>query len=310
MTYSAPLPNTGVILPVPGSGQAWEVAVFNANFTGVDNAIGADRDRLDDLEAKLVNNPLIPAGSSAARDGFYGTPASASARVALANSAPRWFNTDKGYQERYFAPVSDNAAPGYNTLYARGAGGWSPEGSGLVPVNWNVPSTLSGTTGFKADVNGNMLVLTGVTQAAFTNLFTADFAEYELHWNLSTNVASSPLLRVATAGVPDQGAAVYTNEWLAVGSAAVAASTTSTNAARLYKDAVSTAWSGRTRIIDPMDAARVTQFITDSHRTSGITIANSVHNTVGARDGISIVQETAAFLSGYVQLFGLAGGHN
>lgn len=123
MTYQAPLPNTGAILPVLGSGQAWEGSVYNGNFTGVDAAIGADRARLTTIEGKLVGNGLVPAGTTAARDGLYGVPSNAAARVALANSGARWFNTDNGYQERYFSPAADAGAVAWNSSKA---GGWAP----------------------------------------------------------------------------------------------------------------------------------------------------------------------------------------
>ena len=62
----------------------------------------------------VTNTPgLIPAGTTAQRDAYYGVPAAgapgAAARVALANKAPRWFNTDAGmnWEEQYFAATAD-----------------------------------------------------------------------------------------------------------------------------------------------------------------------------------------------------------
>lgn len=142
MTYSAPLPNTGVILPVPGSGQAWELPVFNANFTGVENAFVADRGRLSTIEGKIGNNGVIPAGSSAVRDGFYGVPASAAARVALAASGARWFNTDVMKEQVYYAKTGDAGAAANQTQPTQGWLVMAPSG-GLRLKGSNLPAGIT-----------------------------------------------------------------------------------------------------------------------------------------------------------------------
>lgn len=174
MSYQAPLPNTGVLLPVLGSGQAWEGSVYNGNFTGVENAIAADRSRLSSIEGKIGSNAVIPAGTSAARDGFYGVPASAAARVALANAVPRWFNTDKGWEEQYFATEGDAGAG----RFTRQFGGWYPSvTSGRVPLsNFTV-----GSVGGSITRDGGSVICNGaVTALGLNNCFTADFLDYEL----------------------------------------------------------------------------------------------------------------------------------
>ena len=70
-------------------------------------------------------------GTSAQRDGFYGVPTTDAQRVALANSVPIWFNTEKHCEETYLVP---NTLSGI-TVKALDPGapaGWYPL-SGLLP---------------------------------------------------------------------------------------------------------------------------------------------------------------------------------
>lgn len=50
MTYAAPTPTIGLTLPVPSSGQKFETTNVNGNFTLIDSAFNADRNRLGSLE--------------------------------------------------------------------------------------------------------------------------------------------------------------------------------------------------------------------------------------------------------------------
>lgn len=78
-------------------------------------------------------------GTSAQRDGFYGVPTTDAQRVALANSVPIWFNTQKGWKESYYAPSS---LPG---LTVRGLKSIAP--AGWYPVEGNGPKILLSSNG-------------------------------------------------------------------------------------------------------------------------------------------------------------------
>lgn len=67
-------------------------------------------------------------GTSAQRDGFYGVPATDAQKVALANSVPIWFNTEKGWEESYYAPSSIGTLT-VNSLLSDQPPGWYPTGS-------------------------------------------------------------------------------------------------------------------------------------------------------------------------------------
>lgn len=134
-------PNLSLTLAVPGTNEPFDTDAVNTNFTAIDTFAGvqvaadaAQSNRLDVIEkftnpqASSATVGVVPSGTTAQRDGFWGTPADAAARVALANKAARWFNTDTnfGFDQRYFAPTSDSATTGYLAQNARGGGGWLP----------------------------------------------------------------------------------------------------------------------------------------------------------------------------------------
>lgn len=310
MTYSAPLPNTGVILPIPGSGQAWEVAVHNGNFTGVENAITADRARIATVEGKIANNGVIPAGSTAARDGFYGVPASAAARIALANSAPRWFNTDKGYQERYFTSTADSATGGYNTLYARKTARWAPEGIGLIPINWPTP-ILSPGGATLVTVAGNTLTIasgTTATAVAFDGVLTDDFTQYQLDFNVyGQGVAGFAAIEFRSAGVPQVAAGSYTRQAMSAVGAAVSSSSI-TDVRAFLTASVAGGYSGTARIIDPAEASRVTVVGAQSWRGDANGFISTSH-VAALDDGLRIFSTGGGTIAGEFKLYGLGGGH-
>lgn len=93
-------------------------------------------------------------GTSAQRDAYWGSPSTGSTtpeqqnRAALANQAPRWYNTEKGYEEQYFAKTDDvGALPGFQAFNP----GWFPSGAGLVPqafVSYVPPKVVTLGAGF------------------------------------------------------------------------------------------------------------------------------------------------------------------
>jgi len=68
-------------------------------------------------------------GTTAQRDAYWGQPGTAAARVVLAKKGPLWYNTDKGWEEKYSALKGDSGAD----VNVAQAAGWYPSGSGVVP---------------------------------------------------------------------------------------------------------------------------------------------------------------------------------
>ena len=86
-----------------------ESDTVNALFSDFLNRIGVSVSAI--ISARV---PFV-AASGAARDSYFGVPATAAARVALQNRGARCTRTDKGYIEQYFAGKNDpttSANPG------------------------------------------------------------------------------------------------------------------------------------------------------------------------------------------------------
>jgi microcystin-dependent protein len=81
-------------------------------------------------------------GTTAERDTAYGTPATDTARVALAQQKIVWFNTDLGWEESFYA-VSGTAGLTVPGLVTGAVAGWYPTGRGPF-IKFNA------TTGFWA----------------------------------------------------------------------------------------------------------------------------------------------------------------
>jgi hypothetical protein len=297
MTYQAPLPNTGAILPVLGSGQAWEGSVYNGNFTGVDAAIGADRARLTTIEGKLVGNGLVPAGTTAARDGLYGVPSNAAARVALANTAPRWFNTDAGknYTQQYFAQDGD-AGAGVNTRTT--AGWYAAIDSGRVPLTGFTTAVTGGTL---TRDGGNVLLSGAVTSFSLNGCFTNDFQVYDIEADLLGSAGAQTFWRARNAG-SDTGWNWNRNRVEAAASMTVTQEVTQSAANFGRVDTLGGLID--LSIINPMDATRRTMSKGSGWDGSSIIQQNgSVALTAGAHDGLTIFVPAGSF-TGRVRLFG------
>jgi hypothetical protein len=299
MSYQAPLPNTGVLLPVLGSGQAWEGSVYNGNFTGVENAIAADRSRLSSIEGKIGSNAVIPAGTSAARDGFYGVPASAAARVALANAVPRWFNTDKGWEEQYFATEGDAGAG----RFTRQFGGWYPSvTSGRVPLSIFTTANSGGTV----TRDGGSVTINGACNTiAFNNVFTTDFLDYEFEIEVF-GTAADLLWRSRLAGADDSTSIYNRNRFT---------SNSNSTSQSLAETAQNAGAAGRIDTADPGSILlRVRQpFIAGSKtatRGHGLDsgnyqqITSSFKTAAASHDGITFFVAAGSF-QGRIKAFGI-----
>lgn len=209
-------PNLGLTLAVPGSNEPFDTAVVNANFEAIDDEVGSQRadstttdTRLDTIEKftnPTVANPTMgisPAGTSAQRDGLYGVPADAAARVALANKAPRWFNTEKGYEQQYFAATADaGSGP-----FSRTTAGWQAaiSNGGHIPLR---PPTVTNSGGsFVRD--GGAIAFTNVTELRVDGIFTSDFRDYLMIVEAQPGASATPTMRLRQSGVDYASAGAY-----------------------------------------------------------------------------------------------------
>lgn len=94
-------------------------------------------------------------GTTAARDLLFTPPTTDTERVALANRKIRWYNTDLGWEESYYAPtgLAGLTAQG---LVAGTASGWYPTGEGPYAVYEPTTTFLASTGSYLGNWhNGN-----------------------------------------------------------------------------------------------------------------------------------------------------------
>ncbi|QGJ95261.1 minor tail protein [Microbacterium phage Jayden] len=91
------------------------------------------------LERRLAASGYSPphevqyAGSTVERDAYFGIPATAAERAALANRSVTWYNTDFGWEESYYA-VTGTAGLTALGLAVGVAPGWYPVGEGPFSI--------------------------------------------------------------------------------------------------------------------------------------------------------------------------------
>lgn len=207
-------PNLALTLAVPGSNEPFSTSVVNANFTAIDTEVGTQRSTDSSQNARLAviedltlptasgaNVGVVPKGTTAERDAFWGTAATGADRVTLANKWPRWLNTDKGWVEQYFAQHDD---PSVGTAPAKKVFGWKPAmTAGRVPIhNFSVAAS---NTPANVKKYGTTVELIGTSSAiVLDNVFTADFDEYEIEFEITgvtANLNVQFLLRAAGANL-------------------------------------------------------------------------------------------------------------
>lgn len=106
-----------------------------------------DRARMTSIEGALAVRSFV-ASSSGARDTHWGTPADATARLALQNLAATTIRTDTGITERYYAGLTD----GGSNPFGRAVAGWYPVESQWIswtaaPTNFTIGT--GGSASFK-----------------------------------------------------------------------------------------------------------------------------------------------------------------
>lgn len=187
MSQQPPTPNIGLVLPVPNSGQPWRTTDYNTLFTTIDTAFGADRTRLSTLEGSVdpagIGSKGIPAGSTSARDAFWGIPSDDPGGLALQQKGARWFNTDLGREESYYGKY--DASTNKTGWLARG---WQP----TVTTGWNLirPGSVAGS-GVSISAEG-AVALAAAASASVNNAFWGLFTEYLVELNLNTLSGATP----------------------------------------------------------------------------------------------------------------------
>ena len=121
-------------------------------------------------------------GTTAQRNAYFGTPLAAD-RAALANTIPLWYNTDKGFEEQYFAQFDDAGVTA--TTPVKKVFGWKPASkNGRVALS--VFSVASSDSPANVKKYGSTVELTGTSSAiVLDNVFTADFDEYEIEFEIT-----------------------------------------------------------------------------------------------------------------------------
>lgn len=143
----------------------------------------------------------IPVGNTALRDLLWPTPATAPARVALSNTVPRFFNTDKGYEQQYFAQFDD---AGVGTAPARETHGWGPARSGALHLLDRYTVSSAGGTVTK---KGALITFSGTNTVNIDGVLTSDFDDYLVQVDIDSASADfTGRLRFRNGGVTDVSA--------------------------------------------------------------------------------------------------------
>lgn len=156
---------------------------------------------------------LVGSGTTAQRDIVFPTPGTAAARVSLAAKPARWFNTEKGWEEQYFAGEADAGAG----RFAKTVPGWYPSVNvGRVPIR---PGSIA-VTGGSGSMNGGQIVFSGSSTITVNNVFSTDFEAYEIEIQVISALADSGMtVNLRNAGVTDTTLANYALNYFEVSGA-------------------------------------------------------------------------------------------
>lgn len=138
----------------------------------------------------------VMAGNTALRDLLFPTPGTPAGRVTLANTYPRFFNKDKGYEQQYFAQFDD---AGVGTAPAKTVHGWGAAMHlGLVPLKPTSVAVGSGT----GVLHGGKVEYAGASSVSLNGIFSADFTNYEVIIDNDTAAGDAGVtMRMRVAGV-------------------------------------------------------------------------------------------------------------
>lgn len=294
--------STGTYLP----DETADIDRINENFVKADNAFIADRARLTDIEKYTkstgANNGVVPAGTTAQRNTYWGTPANAADRVALANRYARWFNTDKGWEEQYFAQFDDAGVTASTPVQP--AHGWGPAVSNGRVLLTRFTAAINGTG--TVTKKGGKVEFNTAQGLLIDNVFTADFDRYEMEMTVTGGSTTASLeARFRAATVTDSSSNYsYSFREIVPGTAEAAIGpTTQMEISRAFVSG----FILKSTIANPVDAARKTQMLNHMFDTDTKTrIGGSQLNLNKAVDGLWLDFTGTATFTGEVRFYGIA----
>lgn len=142
---------TNIPLSIQLDGDTAPLALVPDSLVDPWTLVPGDRVRVELSMRKVVVHGASKAGpmrgTTSERNARFGTPATDPTRVALANRKVRWFNTDLGWEESYYA-TTGLAGLTAKGLLAGYSSGWYPTGDGVTPeITCEPTATFSVTTG-------------------------------------------------------------------------------------------------------------------------------------------------------------------
>lgn len=315
---------------IPGDDQA-DIDVLNDNSDKIDAAIGVapvtsgakpatpfsgqpialtDANNIGQLRvgSAWVNPGYVGFGTTAQRDAYYPTPGNAAARVALAATAPRWFNTDKGFMQQYFAQFDD---AGVAAPFAKKVFGWRAAiDSGRVPIAHAF--TVSGGTPANVKKYGNTVQIDGGTSDGIivNGCFIDDFDVYEIEIEIPTVPGGTNLsLQFRNAGAII-GAGLHDSERIAAsGGTASAINQGSANLMDIGTPSTGNGCTVKMRVYNSRDATIWTRVLWEGGATglNWLSGAGTVR-VLATQDGFNIGNGSAWPVNTRVRIWGLSNG--
>lgn len=238
----------------------------------------------------------IVAGSTALRDLIFPVPATPAARVSLANQIPRWFNTDKGWEEQYFSQFDDAGALVRNSAQTHG---WKAIGNHLVHATSLVPAV-----GTAVD-RGDRVLLSGCSAVELRGIVTDDYDDYQIVFKGTGSATASVTLRTMAGAVLETGAAAYGRNRLTIDNASVVGAYNTDSFGILGEVGTVVASVVRATVYGPK-LLKHTDWVADSHNSStGRQMRCSGQlGTATSYDGLWI-GGGGTNLSGDLQIFGI-----
>lgn len=312
---------------IPGDDPS-DIDVINANMDKIDKAIGlsfvtsttrpstpydgqlikeTDTQRFLAYRQSASNWEPVEtptSGSTALRDLVFGVPAAGAggmaARVALANRAARWFNTEKGYEEQYYALYSDTPT----TIMSKETAGWKGLSGQLAH-----PTAVSGAgAGNSVTMRGNRVVFSNTTIVNVDGIFDQDFDMYEIRVRLTSMASSADLLGRHRNGGVMAGTGQYkrSRNFIGVpasGNAMITDSATANVDDVIYGSA-STAHSWHRMWVDGPAIARPTMWQSRSNDDRPLVQWASSTGPATAHDGFAIYGSGSPVIAGELVVIG------
>jgi hypothetical protein len=310
------------LLPVPGSKEPFRVADVNTwfqtidtKFQSVDGVATGLGNRLTAIEPFLLpgyaeptaKHGLVPAGTTAERDAYWGTPAAGQPRIDLANRFARWFNTDLGWEEQYYCAYNETGTGKLAQTPQAPTAKWGPvAGHGLVALQGGTLTQDAGTFTAK----GQVYEFSGVTGGfKVTPIFNDHFENYRVVLDFDTAVADGDVGMVLWNGGASSGA-VYNRNYAEINASGAVSGAVANTQATVLVARTSGAAGGPTvvDIFGPKKARR-TYFQARSIDATNFQriMAGSTGANVGQYDGLEVRFSGGMTMAGRMHVYGYNG---